>query len=182
MPFVGMRKSTGERINILEVDDPRLTIPKGDIKCPMCEGELTVVAGAVVVKHFRHKVTCSSTVERHAESIEHLVGKWHVWNYCRNTYGDSVRVEIEVVIPEVNRQADLMVYFKTGYREAHEVQLSPITKEYLSQRTVDYLKAGIDTVVWWLGKSADTPTNRQWSVATFGDVRVIKYQNCTYDG
>lgn len=182
MPFVGLQKSTGQRINILEVDDPRLSIRKGDITCPLCGGELTVIAGAIVVKHFRHKVTCSSTVERHPESIKHLIGKWHVWNYLRNNYGDKVKVEFEVSLPEVGRQADVMVYFQTGYREVHEIQLSSITTEHLKQRTVDYRRAEIDTVVWWLGESADTPANRKWSIDTFGDVRIVQFRTVTYDG
>jgi len=59
------------------------------------------------------------------------------------------------------------VTFPTGWRVAHEVQLASITTEHLQERTNDYTLAGID-VVWWLGKSADTETNRAWCRCTFG--------------
>lgn len=181
MPFVAMRKSTGERINILEMKDPRLVIEKGDLVCPLCGVEFLVVAGPCVVRHFRHKVLCTSTIDRHPESAKHLVGKWHVWDYCQKMYGDDVRVDFEVNVSEVNRQADLMVSFPTGYREAHEIQLSSISRDQLRQRTVDYRKAGIDSVVWWFGESANTQANRDWAVDTFGDVRVITFKTCSYD-
>ncbi len=180
MPFVGLQKSTQQRINILDIEgDPRTAIDKNDLVCPLCGQQLTVVAGAIVMKHFRHTVKCSSEIDRHPESIRHLAGKWHVRNYCRRLYGDDVKIDFEVAVSEANRQADVMVIWPSGFREAHEIQLASITTEYLNKRTADYRRAEID-VVWWLGGSADTPANRNWCIDTYGDVRIITFSTLEY--
>lgn len=178
MPFVALRKSTGERINIFLVPDPRLTIDKSDLVCPACGQSLTVVCGLVVTPHFRHIVKCNSEFDRHPESIEHLMGKAYVYQLLHDKFNsDDVEIDFEVHIPEANRQADVLLKFvKTGFIEAHEIQLAGITTESLRDRTKAYRTAGID-VVWWLGKSADTPTNRSWCVSTFGDVRLLSFSN-----
>jgi competence CoiA-like predicted nuclease len=80
----------------------------------------------------------------------------------------NVQFELEVKVPEVMRIADVMATFPMGWRIAHEVQLASITVAQLEERTDDYVRAGVD-VVWWLGKSADTPANRNWCLETFGE-------------
>jgi competence protein CoiA len=84
----------------------------------------------------------------------------------------NVTIAYEVPVREVKRVADLLVTFPTGWQVVHEVQLASTTTEDLQRRTNDYTPAGID-VTWWLGKSADTPANREWCQRTFGYVLCI---------
>ena len=69
----------------------------------------------------------------------------------------------------MRRIADVAVLFPNGWRVAHECQLAAITTQELTQRTEDYLHAGVD-VIWWLGKSAATPANIAWCLEQRGFV------------
>lgn len=174
MPFVAMQRSTGRRIDITRVANPAKDIDRTDIVCPHCEARMTVVSGAVVVSHFRHVVTCTSPMNQHGETIEHLIGKRYVADYLRGYHGTTATIDFEVPIAEVSRIADVMVVFQNGNRVAHEIQLASITAEELEQRTADYWIAEVD-VVWWLGKSAYTDNNREWCLGRFGEVRRLEY-------
>jgi competence protein CoiA len=130
---------------------------------------MIIKAGLIVAAHFAHKSTCPTDYKSHPESPEHRAGKILVAECLRANVGEysTALIEYEVPIPEVRRVADVLVTFPMGWRVAHEVQLASITTEELAQRTEDYLHAGVD-VVWWLGKSADTPANRDWCQRVLG--------------
>ena len=176
MPFVALRKSTGERINIMTVPDPRATIARDDLVCPLCGQPMTVVAGFYRIKHFRHRSKCETELQGHPETVEHMVTKWMISEIIRDEYaarGIPLKsIDFEVPFFECNRIADVVVSFETGAVEVHEIQLAPITTESLADRTNDYFSAGA-SVVWWLGRSADTNNNRAWCLTNFGECRFL---------
>ncbi len=165
MPFVAKLRSGGERIDITRVERPREMLPAGDIICQLCGEAMIVKAGFVVRAHFAHRPgsVCASQWDAHPESPEHRLGKLLIAERLREELADSTaaRIEYEVPIREVMRIADVMVIYPNGWRVAHECQLASITTEILTQRTEDYLNAGVD-VVWWLGKHAATSHNLRW--------------------
>lgn len=176
MPFVAVTKSTGNRVNILDYQNPRLDLLSSDLSCPLCGEEMIIVAGAHRISHFRHKVVCSSDFQSHPESPEHLQAKIDIVDLLRNTLGEytDASIDMEVPIPEVRRIADVLVSFPMGWREAHEIQLSPISVLDLEARTNDYARAGI-SVTWWLGKRAYTDSNVLWCQDRFGACNTISF-------
>ena len=174
MPFIAVRKATGERIDITTIANPRAVLKSGECLCQLCGGPLIVKAGLVRQHHFAHIGQCSSDYQSHPESPAHQDAKRYLATHLGEWFEEyaGATIEYEVPIPAVRRIADLLVTFPTGWRVAHEVQLAAITTEELQRRTNDYTLAGID-VTWWLGKSANTPANREWCQRTFGYVLCI---------
>ena len=169
MAFIAKRKGTGERIDLTMIEHPREVLKAGDCLCQVCDAPMIVKAGLVRQHHFAHTMPCISDFQCHPESPAHREAKRFLATHLREAFKEYTHavIEYEVPIPEVKRIADLLVTFPTGWRVAHEVQLASITVEQLQERTNDYTLAGID-VVWWLGKSANTPANREWCRRTFG--------------
>lgn len=169
MPFVARQRETGERIDITRVANPRAELRSGGCVCQLCGAPLIIKAGLVRRAHFAHYAECTSDYAAHPETPEHLEAKALLREYLGQYYAEyrAAIFEFEVPLPEIQRVVDLLVTFPMGWREAHEIQLSSITTEELARRSDDYLRAGID-VVWWLGRSADTTTNRQWCTQRFG--------------
>lgn len=169
MPFIALERTTRARIDITQYAQPRQSIPADSIICQLCEERMVIKNGLIVRAHFAHYRQCTSEYEAHPESAEHLAGKEAVARALRTEFSEyfDADIQLEYRVPEARRVADVMAVFPMGWRVAHEVQLASITTEQLTQRTADYASAGID-VVWWLGKSADTPANRRWCEAQFG--------------
>jgi competence protein CoiA len=169
MPFIAMLKSTGERIDITTIANPRAALTSGECLCQLCRTPMIVKAGLIRQHHFAHVGRCPSDFRSHPESPEHREAKRYLASHLREWYTEyaDAHIAYEVPIPEVKRIADILVIFPMGWRVAHEVQLAAITTEHLQERTNDYTLAGID-VVWWMGKSADTEANRAWCRCTFG--------------
>lgn len=174
MPLVAL-DSDGRRIDITQVANPREALVAG-LTCPLCGGEMIVVAGLVRMPHFRHKTECTSDYARHPESFEHLRTKALVAEMMGTWFGEfsTARPQLEMPIEEARRIADVLFVFPNGWRVACEVQLASITNEQLQQRTDDYLRAGVD-VCWFLGKAADSITNRRWVMEQQGFVCTLEY-------
>ena len=119
--------------------------------------------------HFYHYRVCTSNYKTNPESPEHIAGKHFIGENFLPKLNDYAifKPQYEVPVKDVMRVADILLDFNMGWRIAHEVQLSPISVEELTQRTDDYLRAGID-VLWWFGKSAETRTNREWAFDRYG--------------
>jgi competence CoiA-like predicted nuclease len=168
MPFIAKSIKTGRRFDISEVEKPH-ELDKNDIICPLCSEVMIVRAGPIRVHHFAHKSLCSSNYNSQPESQEHLLAKRYLSKEISNIWSEysTARIELEYIIEECKRVADIAVIFPTGWIVAHEIQLSPITINELNERTKDYLSASVD-VVWWLGNQADTESNRQWCLQNFG--------------
>jgi competence protein CoiA len=169
MPFIALHKETKSRIDITAINNPRHFLKSGDCLCQLCGSPMIVKAGEILQAHFAHMAACHSPYQSQPESPEHRAAKRYLAEHLTEEFPEYARatIEYEVPIPSVRRIADLLVTWPEGHRKAHEIQLSAITIEKLQERTDDYEKAGID-VIWWLGKSALTATNRDWSFKTFG--------------
>jgi competence CoiA-like predicted nuclease len=174
MPFVALHKDSKERIVILNYENPRANLKSGDCICQMCEAPLIVRSGLIRRPHFAHYGDCKTDYRYHPESIEHLSCKHEVAETLKRTfksYADT-KIAYEYRIPEIMRVADIMITFPMGWRVVHEIQLSSITSRELEERTNDYLSAKID-IVWWLGRSANTPANLSWCLRNIGYVYCI---------
>jgi len=169
MPFVAQHKETGERIDVTLVENPRMEINQEQCICPLCEGPFTLRVGLIRRPHFAHRTECNSQYRTHPESAAHLEAKWFLIQHLKKEFPEYsvATIQLEVKLEPIWRVADVLVTFPTGWRQAHEIQLSPITTGELQERTNDYNTMGID-VVWWLGYHADTEINRQWCIQTFG--------------
>lgn len=178
MPFIALDKSTKERIDILEIDQPRLKLKSGDCICQLCGEPMIVRSGPILRPHFAHYADCTSDFKPgHEETPEHLFAKRELKRLLCEQFGPSkIKIDYEVPIPEIKRVADVLVVFPMGWRVAHEVQLSGISSSDLEERTNDYLRAGID-VIWWLGKAANTERNRDWCVSKFGYALSIDFNS-----
>lgn len=176
MSLIAKSKTSGKRLDITQIPNPRVTLKANDCVCQLCNAPVILKAGLIKQHHFAHKSLCTSTYESHPESPAHLAGKRFLSENLRSFFQEyqQTTIEFEVPIPEVKRIADLLVTFPQGWRIAHEVQLASITVENLQKRTDDYALAGID-VVWWLGNNANTPANRKWCEDTFGYVLCINH-------
>jgi len=165
MPFVAKDKNTGERVVITHYDNPKAVLKSGDCVCQLCNEPMIVKAGMIVTPHFAHYSSCTSDYITKPESKEHLALKDIICKWLSARHGEysTASIDLEVVIPEIRRIADVLVTYPMGWREAHEIQLSPITVEAISERTSDYNRAGID-VFWWCGNKADTPAIRDWNL------------------
>ena len=171
MAFVALDKESRKRIDITEIENPRITLKSGECICQLCGAPLMIKAGLVIRPHFAHysSAECASGFIHHPESPEHREAKAALCAYLKTEYAEysSATIEKEVAIPEIRRVADLLATFPMGWAVAHEIQLAGITTGELKERTDDYASIGID-VVWWLGKSADTPANRDWCTKSAG--------------
>ena len=94
------------------------------------------------------------------ESPEHLLGKEYLRNVIKKHWVDEGVKDVETVVEypvkiqgkDKKRIIDVAVLFKSGFMEAHEVQLSSITVEEIHERSEDYRRSGIDSF-WWFGKN-----------------------------
>ncbi len=178
MPFIALHKDTGERIDITKIAKPRDVLVSGECICQLCRLPMIIKAGLIKRSHFAHANSCDTDYASHPESPEHRAAKMFLKEQLPQRYSDykDADLEYEVPIKEVSRVVDLLATFPKGHKVAHEVQLASITTEQLEERTRDYERAGID-VIWWLGKSANTPANREWCLRTFGITFTIDYKS-----
>lgn len=184
MGFVAKNKNTGDRVCILDYKNPRLELIKGELVCPYCDSEMIIKDGLHRLKHFAHKPNspCSSDYARHPESQEHFFFKRLLAAELGKEFEEylNAKAQLEYPIPEVKRIADIVFEFPNGWLVAHEIQLSSITTKELEERTNDYRNAGVD-VIWWLGKSANTETNRAWLIENFGECYTLHWQKVHRD-
>lgn len=170
MPFVAKNKNTGERVDITQIENPRLEL-KDEYICqlPDCGHRVFIKAGMITSAHFCHYAACKTEYQIHGESEEHRLAKRLLAEKLKTFHDEYMVADIqyEVPIPEARRVADVLATFPMGWRVAHEIQLSGLTTEDLQARTDDYAKAGVD-VVWWIGNTANTYNNRNWCISNYG--------------
>jgi competence protein CoiA len=174
MPFIAIDETTGNRIDITMIEKPRTTLQCGKFICQICRQPLFIRAGDKYLTHFYHRTTCHSKTRRECEkeTPEHLFGKREMMQMLREQFnGQKVKIEYEFYLEEIDRIADILVIYPMGWRMAHEIQLSNISKEEIEERTNDYESVGID-VVWWLGKKVGIET-RDWCKERFGRIFTI---------
>lgn len=161
MPLVALQD--GGRVCVLDHETPaelRAAFPHGSCCCPDCESPFVLKAGMIRTPHFAHAPDAACRpLESKPESIAHLAGKAELARLLREQYGrEGARVELEYRFPTVSRIADIAVLFPSGLIDVHEIQLASLTVEQLAERTRDYERAGVGSVVWWLGEANARPT------------------------
>lgn len=114
-------------------------------------------------KHFFHLDALGDSSECHnysRESEDHMEAKMTIKESLsrRNPFA-TVEVEKLLQEGETKRTPDVLVVYKNGAREAHEIQFSAINIDGLKPRTED-LKAMGCTVVWYLAAKNWTKENR----------------------
>jgi len=177
VPFIAEDRTTGERVDINDYSDPKSQLIKGDLLCPFCKSTMIINDGLIRRAYFSHKGACPlDDYARHPESLEHLYLKKYIADTVGKEFESYVNsvAHFEYIIEEAKRIADIVFEFPNGWLIAHEIQLSAITTGELQQRTEDYRNAGVD-VIWWLGKSADTETNREWMYDNFSECFTVDY-------
>lgn len=182
MPLKGKNKqSDSEALVFEEFDLLRQWQRDGALVCPFCDESIVVVRehmreGAWVQAYLRHKGLCSTSFNHHPESADHLAAKQSIRNRARELYGDGVvSADCEVRMSEINRIADVCFTLANGDRFVHEAQLAAISVDDLEARTNDYQSLGY-SIVWHLGKSADTGANRQWAFRRLGGCEIITFE------
>jgi len=170
-------KDTGQVLDITKIDNPRSVIDRERVVCRLCNLPVGVRHGFLRAKHFYHLTLCTSDYKRHPESPEHNFGKELISEHLKYNWSEysDAQIELEYIIPDIRRVADIAMIFPSGWIVVHEIQLSSITNEELQERTNDYESIGIDTI-WWLGKNADTKRNQEWCIKRFGYSLSIDYE------
>lgn len=147
--------------------------------CPYCRQKMYARKPTNRILHFYHSAKCTSSIEHHPETMEHLLSKqalyYEICNEIKKANNTRLKVEIEYPVKEAGehgRIADLMITYHGQPYIAIECQLASITTELLRKRTYDYAEQGID-VIWFIGKNADHQNNRQFLYEEFGDCHII---------
>ncbi len=177
--LVAINKNSRERVKAIEHKTGHALRSKfscGDLICPFCDGIVFARDRPGFVLHFVHSHPCTSNIDRHPESPEHEQGKLKIAEFLNQQIKDDpsqcAKVEVEYRLSECGehgRVADVALVYDNGNLLICECQLSKITSNELEKRTLDYYSIGAD-VVWFLGKDADTPENRNWLRSMFGSV------------
>ncbi|WP_338429801.1 competence protein CoiA [Synechococcus elongatus] len=173
MPFKA-KDQQGEIVlatDFKSVPEIRQKFPKGTLFCPFCQTLMFPRKRRNTSLHFVHTHPCTTTMEYHPESPEHLQGKLEISKYFQSIYKEMINdkeafIEIEHPIPEAGKNgriADVAVIFSTGYRIIGECQLARIEAADIYQRTQDYYSVSAD-VLWFFGGAADTKENRQVAI------------------
>jgi competence protein CoiA len=168
MPFTGLDRVSGLTVSIFDEACPKMAYAPRSILCPDCREPLFVKHGSVIVRHFSHypESDCLSS----GESVEHLIAKRTIAERLEQRRPNTIiTLEEAITVNDVKRKrvADVMVTFPNGTKEAHEIQLSPISVDDLKARTRDYESIGIE-VFWWCGNEALNDAGRDWMLDNMG--------------
>lgn len=177
MPLIAKDKHTGERINILKLDNPRVQLSKDAVVCPLCDEPMFIAQGQIRDPYFSHYAErCNSDYAHKPESPEHRFFKSYLARELQNNFREytDAGVVLELPVPSIHRVIDIAFEFPGGWIMAHEVQLSSITVKQIEERTNDYRSAGID-VHWWIGHQAATTAIKEWCFSTFGECHTLEY-------
>ena len=96
-------------MDITKFETPRLQIEKETLICKFCGGKLGIKHGLRRIKHFFHITPCTSSLERHPESVEHILGKELIAEHIKTSWKEYSEVEIKFEYPfqEIGRIADV---------------------------------------------------------------------------
>ena len=78
---------TGEKVWARHIDSRS----NGPFSCPSCKAEMSFVDATLMIKHFRHKVSCECDTE--PETPEHVWGKETVYETIKTGFEGYVEVE-----------------------------------------------------------------------------------------
>ncbi|WP_042349481.1 competence protein CoiA [Bacillus massiliigorillae] len=104
--------------------------------CPCCNKRVNMKAGRVKIPHFAHMANETCHYASEGESLEHLQGKKHLYEWLNN---QGYAVELEKYFSTFQQRADLyVIYGNQGY--AIEFQCSSISLDEMIKRTQTYLQ------------------------------------------
>ena len=111
------------------------------------------------------------------ESEDHKEAKRKVVKFLgvHPGYGDAI-IRYEFPLQAVGRIADVYVTFASGEVEIHEIQLASISASEIDQRTEDYKRAGVPSVIWWLGHQARSKSNEIHVFKKYGYRALIDFE------
>lgn len=181
MPLIARIKKTQETVCILDIPNPSSKFVKGEIICPYCDANMTVVTSSVRVNHFRHLPgpPCTDPYQsaHEGETIFHIVGKAELYKQLQTIYPKTkgYKIDVEYPLKQVGRRADVYVYDPNGWNRAYEIQLSYISHMEFEERTRSYESAGVN-ICWILGGKANVKENIDWSLERFGKVYQMEFK------
>lgn len=116
--------------------------------CRLCHHPVRPAMGKHQIWHFKHKPgsDCPWFAWSEPESLAHLSLKHSAASAMRHIYKNA-NVELEVILREAERIADVLVTTTDNDLIAVECQLSAITQEQLEIRTIAYERTGYD-IIW----------------------------------
>lgn len=117
---------------------------KGPFICPQCNEEVILKTGRLRVNHFAHVNPISGKFAQ-GESETHRRCKLEIFLALRNMPGVE-NVALELPLEEVRPDVSATI---NGVPVAIEVQISSLSVETITRRTIDYHRRGID-VLWLL--------------------------------
>lgn len=147
--------------------------------CPYCQGRMMFVSRPGYINFFRHFAQCSSQIERHPESQEHLLAKQTVAHWLKDSLSNfpGASVYLEYKMPECGKHgriADVAVVYPSGFIHIWEIQLSPISTTLLEERTKDYANAGAE-VTWVFGEKSCNSFIEEWAIEHYGEIHEIEF-------
>ncbi|SDZ75288.1 Competence protein CoiA-like family, contains a predicted nuclease domain [Thalassobacillus cyri] len=114
--------------------------------CPQCKAPVLIRAGSKVAPHFAHFPNSDCPSSKGGEGSYHHKGKARLWEWLNNQGYD---VELEAYLPKTQQRPDILLHTKKR-RIAIEYQCAKIPEPEISNRTKQYLQAGIFPF-WILG-------------------------------
>jgi hypothetical protein len=149
--LVAIRTDTGERVTIgdLPVDVLRLLSDDRLLRCPNCDGLLTLKAGPVRVHHFAHtSLSQCAAVDHEPETNSHRQGKLRLYQHFRQ---EAAAATLEQHLAATDQRADVFIEMPGGQRYALEFQQANNSVARWTERHALYHGAGVADI-WFLGQ------------------------------
>jgi Competence protein CoiA-like family len=149
--LVAIRIDTGERVTIgdLSVEVLRALSDEHLLRCPHCEGLLTLKAGPVRVHHFAHvNLAQCITIDHEPETDSHREGKLLLYQHFRQ---GALMASLEQHLPATDQRADVFVEMpgETGYVLEFQQANNSLTR--WTERHGLYRGLGLNDI-WFLGQ------------------------------
>ena len=173
---------TGKLVNILDYEDPKSLVNKGQkYICHDCGGEVSVRSASYLRRqHFFHLTTGrnNDSVKKSCETTKRTTAHWEMmYDLYKRLKSKNPKCEIlfEYTFKNPDRRADLVVIVDGFIEQVHEIQLSQISYNELVARNEDYMdKHKIDQVHWSFLKNALTPAIKDYLHFRNGYLTVIE--------
>lgn len=132
--------------NYLLANDPQAKEYK-NLRCPSCKRRVFLKHGKRKISHFSHHAKEACNVFSEGETLEHITGKLHIFNYLKEK---GYHVELEAYLKELKQRPDILLIIN-NQKIAIEFQCSFLSIERMIDRTNNYYKHGYE-VYWILGE------------------------------
>lgn len=148
--LVAVRTDTGERVTISDValETLRTLSDSHLLKCPHCNGLLTLKAGPVRIHHFAHTILADcSAFDHEPESDSHRQGKLLLYQTFRR---GAVAATLEQHLPATDQRADVFIQLPDK-SYALEFQQANNSVARWNERHQMYRSIGVADI-WFLGQ------------------------------